>query len=182
MADDTRRVRRDLSIGVVLLAGVVAALFALGPGLAARETASAADARSSRAARVASGFGHASGLAFGHAGGHWLIGTTAIDTTAELTGTTAGDVRAALRDGQSLAAYAEAHGVSETALVDAIVAAIQARIDAAVADGTLSQEQADALQADLAARVSEKVNLAGGHGGCRELEEEEPADSDTQST
>jgi lambda repressor-like predicted transcriptional regulator len=49
----------------------------------------------------------------------------------------------ALRDGGSLAAVAEEQGVELDTLVQALVEAAQERLDAAVADGRLIQEQAD---------------------------------------
>ena len=89
-----------------------------------------------------------------------------IDTTATLTGTTADDVTAALAGGQTLAAYAEAHGSTESALVDAIVAAEQAQLIQQVAAGTLTQVQADEINADLTARVTDLVEQVGGPHSC----------------
>lgn len=184
MTSETRRVRRDLALGVVLVFTAVLAAQLLVPVLAsARETDNEADNRSSGAARVA-------GLASrpttahvrsGYFGSRSLHGSTAVDTTAELTGTTSADVTAALRDGQTLAAYAESHGVTEAALIEAIVAAESARIDQAVSDGMLTQERAGDLKANLSERVTAQVNRTGGPG-CRDEDGEEPDDSETQST
>jgi predicted DNA-binding protein YlxM (UPF0122 family) len=64
---------------------------------------------------------------------------------AELLGLTTEELQEAVLDGQSLAEIAEANGIEPQALVDAIVAELQAKMDQAVADGDLDQEQATAL-------------------------------------
>jgi lambda repressor-like predicted transcriptional regulator len=59
-----------------------------------------------------------------------------------------------LRSGQSAAQIAEAHGSSGQALVDAVVAAEQAHLDQAVADGKMTQEEAD----NLLPKIIEQAN------------------------
>ena len=66
----------------------------------------------------------------------------------------------AMREGQTPAQIAEAHGSSGQALVDAIVAAEKARLDQAVADGKITQERADRILA----RVTEKAGRWVEHG------------------
>ncbi len=63
------------------------------------------------------------------------------------------DFLQALREGQTPEQIATEHGSSGQALIDAITAAEKDRLDQAVAQGKLSQEQAD----DILARLSQKV-------------------------
>ena len=58
-------------------------------------------------------------------------------------------LREALRNGQTIAEVAEANGVEVQAVVDALVADAIARIDEAVANGRLTQEEADEKKAEL---------------------------------
>lgn len=71
------------------------------------------------------------------------------EEVAEALGLTTDELRTRLRDGESLADVAEAEGVDVQAVVDAIVAGHQVRLDEAVADGRITQEQADERAADL---------------------------------
>jgi 3-hydroxyacyl-CoA dehydrogenase len=64
-----------------------------------------------------------------------------------------GDVGKALRSGQTLEEIAQAHGKTVQEVVDAILAAQRARLDQAVADGKLTQEQADAIYNRFAERA-----------------------------
>jgi phage-related minor tail protein len=62
-----------------------------------------------------------------------------------------------MRSGQTPAQIAEAHGSSGDALIDAIVTAEKARLDKAVAEGRLTQEQADEILANLTEKATEWV-------------------------
>lgn len=95
------------------------------------------------------------GRGFGHGPGF------AVDAAAEALGVTEDELRTELRDGQSLADVAEQEGVALDTLTDALVAAAQERLDAAVADGRLTQEQADARKAELAERIGALVQREG---------------------
>jgi hypothetical protein len=68
------------------------------------------------------------------------------------------DVTAALQDGQSLADIADAQGVDVQKVIDAIVAADTAEIQAKVDDGTITQDQADQRLANLTDHVTNEVN------------------------
>ena len=90
----------------------------------------------------------------GHGGGRLDLSAaaTALDMTED-------ELREALRvDDTSLADVAGQQGVEVATLVDALVTAQQERIDQAVEDGDLTQEQADERLADLEERVTERVN------------------------
>lgn len=66
-----------------------------------------------------------------------------LGVVAEALGLTGDDVRTALRDDQTIAGLAEAQGVDVQAVVDAVVADLEARLAERVADGHISQEEAD---------------------------------------
>lgn len=104
------------------------------------------------------GFGRGPG--WGHEGMRAAMGV-GLEVAAETLGLTEDEVREALRDGSTLADLAEAEGVTTQTLVDALVAAAEERIAAAVEDGRLTQEQADERLADLADRVTSHVEDGG---------------------
>jgi hypothetical protein len=111
----------------------------------------------------------------GHRGGHGArldlsAAATALDMTED-------ELRSALEpEGTTLAEVAEDQDVPVDTLVDALVQAEEERVAQAVEDGRLTQEEADERLADVAERVTERVNSAapphgggrhGGHGGDR---------------
>ncbi len=76
-----------------------------------------------------------SSLTFEFSSGMWHsdpVATDLIETVADLTGTSTDEVVSALEDGQSLAEFADDHGVSEDALFDGLMAAINEKLDEAV--------------------------------------------------
>ncbi len=90
----------------------------------------------------------------GHRGGG-----PGLSAGATALGMTEDELRTALEpDGTTLADVAEEQGVPVETLVDALGAAEQDRVAAAVENGRLTQEQADERLADLEARVVERVN------------------------
>ncbi|HUV90962.1 MAG TPA: hypothetical protein VMY80_15005 [Anaerolineae bacterium] len=90
----------------------------------------------------------AGGLSFG------MRGFSLVDATAETTGLTVDEVIAALQEGQTFAEIAQAQGVEPQAIVDAFLADRQAALEQAVADGRLTQEQADEMLAEMTEHVS----------------------------
>lgn len=64
----------------------------------------------------------------------------------------------ALRDGQTLAEVAEANGVEPEAVIDALIAAAEAAIDEAVADGRIDEAEAEERRAELSERITQFVN------------------------
>jgi chromosome condensin MukBEF complex kleisin-like MukF subunit len=82
-----------------------------------------------------SGFHH--GFAFGR--------LAPFDGIAELLGMTEEDLRAAVRDGQSLAEVAESAGVSLEELTAEVLANVRESLDEAVANDGLTQELADEI-------------------------------------
>jgi uncharacterized protein YidB (DUF937 family) len=119
----------------------------------------------------------------GALGGALLLGPASADTSTDAAGTTsagaaasaapcrkgladvadaigisADDLRAALRDGQTLAAVAEANGVDPQDVIDVLVENGTARLDAAVAAGRIDQATADERKAGLPERAADLVN------------------------
>jgi hypothetical protein len=122
--------------GSVGLGGLIGALvFAPGVGFAGSDT---------------NGGGRELGLCLGAAG--------PLDAAAEAIGIGTTELVSALRDGDSIADVARAHDVPVSEVVDAVVASMQARLDAAVEDGALTRRQADALSGDLEEKASDLVN------------------------
>ena len=90
----------------------------------------------------------------GHGPGHFGAG---LDEAAEAIGITSEELRTALRDGSTIAEVAEANDVDVQAVVDAMVAAAEARLDQAVEDGRLTEAEAEEKAADLAERIGALV-------------------------
>ncbi len=92
-----------------------------------------------------------------------------LDVAAKTLGMTDAELRTALMDGKSLADVAQDQGVPVDTLVSALVDSVTKNIDQAVADGRLTQEQADMFTKDLTARMTDRVNGVrpqwGDHGG-----------------
>lgn len=103
------------------------------------------------------GLGGPRGHGFGwkHGGPMWHLGS--LDAAASYLGLTEAELREALRD-STLAEIAEEQGKSRAGLVDALVAAKTQRIDEALADGKLTDEQAGRLKDGLRERVEALVD------------------------
>lgn len=94
-------------------------------------------------------------------GGHHLT------TVAEVLGMDEAEVIDALQSGDTIADLAAANGVDLQEVVDAIVADHQERIDQAVADGVLTEEEAAEKLAQVTERAEAMVNgeFEGRRGG-----------------
>jgi polyhydroxyalkanoate synthesis regulator phasin len=104
--------------------------------------------------------GHHEG--FGHHGGFG-----GLDGVADYLGISEEALHTELSSGKSLADVAKANGKSVDGLVTTLVAAATKRIDAAVTDGRISEEQATTIKAELKERITDLVNgtlPAGGPG------------------
>jgi len=100
-------------------------------------------------------FGGFGGPGFGHGHfGHFAD----LDGAATYLGLTTAELRAELEDGKTLAEIAKAEGKSVDGLIQALVKAANERIAEAVADGRLTQAQADELEADVEERITDLVN------------------------
>jgi polyhydroxyalkanoate synthesis regulator phasin len=92
----------------------------------------------------------------GHPGAPFAFGR--LSTIAESLGMDVDDLRSELRDGRTVAEVADDQGVDVQDVVDDIVAAQQERVDQAVADGDLTQDEADEIMAGAEDRVTAFVN------------------------
>lgn len=100
-----------------------------------------------------------------------------IDVLADLTGLSVEDIQAERAEGNSISDIAEANGVSTDTVVSEALAARKAILDAKVADGSITQEQADLAYERMTERVTERVStdevgapswsgsVTGGRGG-----------------
>ncbi len=89
------------------------------------------------------------------------------DVVAEALGMTVDELHEALKDGQNIAELAEAKGVDLQDIADALVAAQAERLQQAVEDGRLTQEEADEKIAQMEANILERLEsgeLAGPGG------------------
>ncbi|MEY2590172.1 MAG: hypothetical protein QOJ67_2156 [Acidimicrobiaceae bacterium] len=82
----------------------------------------------------------------------------AVKVSADTIGIPQADLVSALKDGQSIAQVAEAHGVTTQTVIDALVNAGSAKADEAVANGKVTQAQADKIKARLPQAAERIVN------------------------
>lgn len=98
-------------------------------------------------------------------GGESLLLTVA----AEKLGMTEDELRTSLRDGKTIAGLAEERGVDTQVITESYLAQWKEKLDAQVADGTLTQEEADAKLAEKTEALPERLTSAweklGGPGG-----------------
>jgi hypothetical protein len=85
-----------------------------------------------------------------------LRGAAGVVTTA--IGIDRPTLRQGLRDGLTIAQIATAHGVAPQTVIDALVAAADKKIDAAVTAGKISSERAAKIEQRLPARITNLVN------------------------
>ncbi len=81
-----------------------------------------------------------------------------LDAASEIIGIPAEDIRAELDAGATLAEIAEANGVSADALVDGLVDNVEERLDAKVAEGRITEEEAAEKLENKTERIEDKVN------------------------
>jgi hypothetical protein len=85
-----------------------------------------------------------------------------LQAAATYTGLSETELREQVRAGKSLAEIAKGEGKSVSGLVDAMVAAAKKKLDEAVADGRLTRERADEIEASLEERITNLVNAEPG--------------------
>lgn len=84
---------------------------------------------------------------------------------AEALGSTPDEVKAALKDGKSVAAQAEAAGVDRAVVEQALADHLTGKIDAALADGRISEERAAKAKEHVGDAVDRIIDADGsGHG------------------
>lgn len=91
----------------------------------------------------------------GHGGGAMGGG---LDAAATALGLTADELRSALASGQTLGQIADSEGVARTALVEALLSAAKEHLAEEVAEGDLTQAEADARAAELSTRITEGLD------------------------
>ncbi|HSN74531.1 MAG TPA: hypothetical protein VL334_05480 [Anaerolineae bacterium] len=143
---------------------------ATGAGPARSGEATVGNAQANRNGSGSGGTGEGYGLAVRGAWGG--PDSSLVATAAVVIGVEQADLVAELADGpQSIAAVAAAHNVTVQAIVDASLAPRSQMIVQAVADGRLTQAQADAMLATMQASVTAQINepwaaQGNGNGGC----------------
>ncbi|MEN9645353.1 MAG: hypothetical protein RL238_2022 [Actinomycetota bacterium] len=88
-----------------------------------------------------------------------------LDAVATVIGITTDELQTALQGGQTLAEIAVANGSTAQAVIDALVAELQAHFDEEVAAGEHTQEDADARIAEATTRITDMVNNGAPAGG-----------------
>ncbi len=81
-----------------------------------------------------------------------------LNDAAKVIGISPADLRTAMKAGKSAAQVASDHGMSEAVLVSGVTADVDARIDAALAAGTIDAARADSLKDRVPAMVTKLVN------------------------
>jgi hypothetical protein len=148
-----------LAVALVLVMGLSAAAFAQGgnppataPGGTAPEGCVPQGMGPYGNGAQANGAGAGYGLRFGP------NGQTLVDVTADVTGLSVEEVVAELQAGATFADVAEAHNKTAADLVNAFVAVREDALAEAVAEGRITQEQADEMLATMRANVEDHVN------------------------
>jgi hypothetical protein len=99
--------------------------------------------------------------------GWGMHGSSLVAAVADALDTTVEQVVAELADGISVAQLALNHNVQPQAIVDAFLAGRAEALQEAVADGRITQEQADAMLEHMAESIAERINEPWtGGGGC----------------
>lgn len=86
-----------------------------------------------------------------------IRGYSPVEAAVEVTDLTKEEVVAALQEGQTLAEIAEAQGIDPQEIVDAFVSEHETRLQRAVEEGRLTQEQVDEMLEEMTERVTEHL-------------------------
>ena len=148
--------RAKAKIFGALVVGGIAGAAILGP-----LTAAAASPTPTTTTTTTTSSGTNSDTDTGHAGGPGGGHTEAVSDTsvvAKAIGITEADLKTALAAGQTVADVAKAHNVPLQTVIDALVADGTAELAADVANGTITQAQADAQKAQILQRATDQAN------------------------
>lgn len=99
-----------------------------------------------------------------HAGGRGMM-AGGLTTAAETIGIEVDALRQALADGKTIAEVASENRVEVQAVIDALVAEANTRIDEAVANGRITAEQAEEHRANAIGKITTFVNEGPQHEG-----------------
>jgi polyhydroxyalkanoate synthesis regulator phasin len=109
--------------------------------------------------RVAEGHNLLPFHGFHHGPGHGLrLKVGLIEATAEVLGVDESVVTEGLRNGDTLAEIANANGMETDAFKAALLANVKGKLDEKVADGDITQEQADNIYERLSNNIDDIVN------------------------
>lgn len=106
-------------------------------------------------------FGGAFKLGFGHGAARGVLGGDVFEAAAEALGLESADLIGRLDEAGSLEALATEQDVSYDEVKASVLAAVRADLDAAVAEGTIDQERADAVIERLTAWLDEGGTFEG---------------------
>jgi hypothetical protein len=95
------------------------------------------------------------GFGFGFRGG---VRSDSIGAAAKALGITTKELLTDLGNGKSIADVAKAKNVDVNTVIDALVSEAKSKVDAAVKDGDLTQDEATKVETDLKARITDLVN------------------------
>lgn len=101
----------------------------------------------------------------GHFSGGMMNGFSMLDIIAQELGLTVDEVQTELASGITIVQLAENHDVAIEDLIAAASAAHQDYLNQAVADGWMTQEQADWMQEHMAGMIDDHINQSWGTSG-----------------
>jgi hypothetical protein len=114
-------------------------------------------------------YGPLSAIGLKHRAGHKAVCLGArlvVNSAAEVLGKEPAEVAKAVKSGESLAEQGEAQGMSVDEFTAALLAAVKANLDAKVAEGKITQEQADRAFSAIEEHIDRIVQFEGsGEGG-----------------
>jgi polyhydroxyalkanoate synthesis regulator phasin len=124
-------------------------------------------------------------------GGFGRIGI-ALDAAAKALGIDLDELKTELQSGKTLAEIATAHKIDIQKVIDALTADAKAKLDEAVKNGRITQEQADSRLSEMTSRLQDLVNQPlpgpggpwhrGGHGKDDGTKSDDGSKSTTPST
>jgi uncharacterized protein (DUF433 family) len=139
--------------------GAIAGILVFGGVAAERSFAHSSTAQPNSASLASQAHDH---VYYAHPGG--LLCRALVEATADLTGMPAREILEALQADKSLAQIAEEHGQSADAIVNAVVDRAEQRLNEAVANGRLTQDQANrrlAFIREVATKLVDTPGLGG---------------------
>jgi hypothetical protein len=157
------------ALGLLLVAGLLIASVG-GATLSASPANNSGSYGNGNGVCDGTGTGDCTGTGVGIGGGLYNDSSDVCAAVCDLLGITQDELQTMRLDGLSLVEIAANYGVSEEELVAAIMEVKTAYIESLVADGTITQEQADVILANMLDRTYEMVNATdighyGGNGG-----------------
>ena len=162
-----RKAIAAIATAAIVLGGFSVALVVQSPDVASAQEVEAEDTDTTvpesigvitedQSTQIAEALKERTGPLRGHRGGP--ARGAYLETAAEVIGIEVDALGDAVREGQSLAEVAEANGSSAQAVIDALVAEMNSRLDQAIEDGKLTAERADEIRTDAPDHITAMVN------------------------